>query len=283
MANVTSTVEEPPKELRFRRRVGFRSAFRELWRSRELVRTLAERDIRARYKQAYLGVAWAFLAPLAMMVVFSLFLQRVAKFETHGVPYPLFTYVGLLPWTFFSSSVSNGGTSLTINQNLLNKVYCPREAFPLASMAVAGFDMVVASTVLVVLFVIEQFMPYPEAIWVPVLLLVLVVYTAAVTLITAALLVYFRDLRQVLPILLQVALFATPVAYGMNLIPVQYQLIYSIANPLAPVIDGMRRTMLYGQPPDFHLLVPAAISASLMLIVFYRTFKRLETGLADVA
>jgi ABC-2 type transport system permease protein/lipopolysaccharide transport system permease protein len=274
---------EPPREIRYRHHLRVAHALGEAWRSRELILTLAERDLRARYKQTVLGAAWAVLLPLALMVVFSVFLQRVAKFDTHGVPYPLFAYVALVPWGFFTSTVTNGGQSLVLNNSLLNKVACPREVFPVAAMLVAGFDMLVSIGVLGLLFVIEQFAPKSTAIWVPVLFLVQVAFTLAVTLIVSATLVYVRDLRQALPIVLQLGLFATPVAYGMNLIPVRFRTVYSFLNPLAPVIDGYRRTILFGSPPDWSLVAAGALGAFALLIGGYQLFKRLEVGFADVA
>ena len=142
--NDTMVPEAPPAELRFRRRIRVGASLRELWLSRELIRSLAERDLRARYNQAFLGFAWAILTPVALMVVFTVFFQGVAKIDTGGVPYALFAYVGLVPWTFFSTSVSQGGQSLLTNTNVLTKVYCPREVFPLASVVVAAVDAVIA-------------------------------------------------------------------------------------------------------------------------------------------
>ena len=199
----TQTPSGPPAELRFRPQLRLVASLRGLWRSRELVRSLAEREIRARYKQAVLGFAWALITPLALMLVFTAFFQRVAKVQTSGAPYALFAYLGLLPWTFFSTSMSQGGQSLILNTSLLNKVYCPREVFPLASVVVAGTDMAVATVALVVLFPIMGYVPRATSAWVPVLLLIQVAFTAGVTLAMSAVIVYLRDLRHALPILLQ--------------------------------------------------------------------------------
>jgi ABC-2 type transport system permease protein/lipopolysaccharide transport system permease protein len=217
------------------------------------------------------------------MVVFTVFFQRVAKVDTGGAPYALFTYLGLLPWTFFSTSVSQGGQSLVVNNQLVNKVYCPREVFPLASMAVAAVDTALATLVLGLLFAVTEFMPKPTTLWVPVLLAVQVAFTFGVTLVLSAVLVFLRDLRHVLPIILQLGLFATPVAYGMDVVTKSLQVPYSILNPLAPVIDGYRRTILLGLAPDWHLLGPAAVAAALWMAVGYVVFKRLEPGFADYA
>jgi ABC-type polysaccharide/polyol phosphate export permease len=273
----------PPAEILFRYRLRVVAAVRELWQSRQLVRTLAERDFRVRYKQAVLGVAWAVLTPLALMVVFTVFFQRVAKVDTAGAPYALFAYLGLLPWTFFSTSVAQGGQTLVTNAQLMNKVYCPREVFPLASLVVGAIDTTIAVGVLGVLFAVTRFMPAVTSFWVPVMLVVNIAFTFGVTLVISAVLVYFRDLRHVLPIILQLGLFATPVAYGMNVVPSNLQVLYSAVNPLAPVIDGYRRTILYGLPPDWHLLVPGAITAFAVLGLGYVLFKRMEPGFADYA
>ena len=274
---------EPPMRLRFRRRLSIRAFMQELWRSRELLWTLAERDLRVRYKQAVLGAAWAVITPLALMLVFSLFLQRVARFDTEGMPYPLFSYLGLLPWAFFSSSVSSGGSSLVSNNSLLNKVYCPREVFPLAAIIVAGVDTLVSGIVLALLFIVTGTAPRATSFWVLPLFTIQLVFTVGIALFVSAALVYVRDLRQAIPIALQLGLFATPVAYGIDVIPARYHVLYSTLNPLAPVIDGYRRAVLFGQAPSWDLVLPGAATAVVVLVAGYATFKKLETWFADVA
>jgi ABC-type polysaccharide/polyol phosphate export permease len=274
---------DPQPEWRFRRRFRLGALIRELWEARALVRTLAERELRIRYKQAVLGFVWAVVTPLVLMLAFTLFFRKAAKIDTGPVPYPLFAYVGLLPWTFFSTGVAQGGLSLVNNVPLLNKVYCPREVFPLANLVVAGIDSSIAASMLAVLFVVTGYTPKPTSLWVPVLLLVQVAFTLGLTLVTSAVLVFFRDLRHALPIVLQLGLFATPVAYGMDVVPSSLQVLYCAANPLAPVIDGYRRTILLGLPPNWELLLPGAITAIGTLVVGYAVFKRLEPGFADYA
>lgn len=286
-ASVTEEVldrpDGPPPELRFRRRVGLRPALRDLWRARELIRSLTERQLRARYKQAALGLAWAVITPLVYMVVFTLFFSRVADVDTRGAPYALFSYIALLPWTFFSTAVSQGAISLVSNMSLLNKVSCPREVFPLSSVAGSGVDTAIATLVLGVLFVATGYAPRATSYWVPVLVLIGIVFTTAVALVMAVLTVYLRDLRHVLPILLQVGLFATPVAYGIEVVPADLRGLYSALNPIAPVIDGLRRSVLEGVAPRAGLVLVGGLSAVVQLVVAYRVFKRLETGIADVA
>lgn len=282
-SSITDIPEAPPPELRFQRRVRLLPSLAELWRARELVRTLAERELRSRYKQSILGLGWSVATPLILMVVFTLFFKRLGNIDTSPAPYPLFSYLGLLPWTFFTSSFSTGGQSLVTNNNLLNKVYCPREVFPIAAVAVAGVDMAISAGVLGLLFVIFGYAPKATSIYVPLLLLVQLAFTIGITLITSGILVYVRDLRQLLPMLIQIGLFATPVAYGIDVIPSQYRLLYSIINPFVPVLDGYRRSVLYGQAPQWQLLGPAAVSSILVLTGGYLLLKWLEAGFADVA
>jgi ABC-2 type transport system permease protein/lipopolysaccharide transport system permease protein len=280
-----STAPAPRREIWFRQRVRIIPAIRELWAFRELVLTLAERDLRVRYKQAVLGIAWAIITPVAMMILFTLLFNRFAHINTKGAPYALFSYMGLLPWTFFATSVSQGGLSLVANVPLLNKLYCPREAFPLAAIADAAVDAVIASLVLVLLFPITGYAPKAQVFYVPLLLVVLLMFTLGVTLAVSTIVVYMRDLRLVLPLIIQLGLFATPVLYSPEAVFKSKALLvaYSAVNPLVPVLDGLRRTVLVGQAPDWAALGAGSVGAFLVLLGGFALFKRLETGIADVA
>jgi len=276
---------EPRPEIWFKRRISLLEAGSDLWRARELVVTLAERDLRVRYKQAVLGFAWALFTPVMLMLVFTFVFTKFANVHTGGVPYPLFAFIGLIPWTFFSSSLTGGGMSLIANMPIVNKVYCPREVFPIGAMVVAALDATMSILVLVVLFGIEGFAPKPETLYIPIYLPALIAFTLGLTIATSTLLVYLRDLRHVLPLLIQFLLFATPVAYGLSVIAhTQVRiLLYSALNPLAPVIDGLRRNVLYGLAPDWQALGVGTCSAFLVLAFGYWLFKRLEGGIADIA
>jgi ABC-2 type transport system permease protein/lipopolysaccharide transport system permease protein len=277
--------EEPRREIWFHRRLGPAAALRELWRYRELVLTLAERDLRVRYKQAVLGIAWALVTPLLLMLAFTLIFTKFTDVSAHGVPYPLFASIGLVPWTFFSTAFSRGGTSLLNNIPLLNKLYCPREVFPLSSVVVAMADGIAAALVLALLFPITGYAPQLETLYAPLLLAILLFFTLGVTLAMSAIVVYVRDLQVVLPIIVQFGLFVTPVGYAMETVVHNSteRAVYAALNPLAPVIDGLRRGILYGDPP---LLVPTLVGAAssvVVLAVGFVLFKRMETGLADIA
>jgi ABC-type polysaccharide/polyol phosphate export permease len=276
---------EPRPEIWFRRRVNLVSAVTELWGFRELILTIAERDLRVRYKQAVLGVAWAVIAPVIMMIAFSVLFNRFAKVDTGGVPYPLFSYMGLLPWTFFSSSLSQGGLSLVSNNELLNKLYCPREIFPIAAIIDAMVDAVIATGVLLLLFPITGYAPKAEIYYVPLFIVVLLMFTLGVTLTVAAVVVYARDLRLVLPLAIQVGLFVTPVVYAASSISSSntFLLAFSAVNPLVPVIEGLRETVLNGGAPNWASLGVGAASSMLYLLGGFALFKRLETGMADIA
>ena len=183
MTTAAATITDGPHpSLRFRRRTSLLTSVQELWQSRELIRTLAERDYRIRYKQAVLGVAWAVMTPVALMLVFTLLFQKIAHVHHGTADYALFAYLGLLPWTFFSSSLNVGGLSLVTNVPVLNKVYCPREVFPIESMLVAALDTLMALVGLVVLFAVYQTHPAPTTIYVPVLMFVQLLFTLGLTL-----------------------------------------------------------------------------------------------------
>ena len=274
---------QPPKALRFKHRIRLVAAVRELWRQREIVRTLAEREIRARYKQTTLSWGWALISPLALMAVFVIFVNPVADVDTNGAPYSLFTYLGLLPWTFFSASLNLSSNTMINNKALINKIYCPREMFPVSAVVVAGIDALMASTALVVLFLVTGTAPAVTSLWVPLILVVQLAFVIGVSLVAAVTVVYVRDLRNAVPLLLQLGLFATPVAYSLEAIPQQWVGIYSFLNPLAPVIDSYRRTVLDGQAPQWDLLGYGALGAAILLFGGYWYFKHLETGIADLA
>lgn len=281
--DVTVPDAGPPPGIRFRRHLSYRQALRELWHSRELIRTLFERDLRVRYKQTVLGFGWSVIGPVTFMIVFSVFFQRAGHFNTAGAPYPLFSYIALVPWTFFSAALTLGSVSLISNVSLMNKIYCPREVFPLANIAASGFDALVSTTVLLLLFAIYRYPPALTSLWVPLLIVVLVAFTLGVTLFSAAVLIYLRDVRYVVPLGVQLGLFVTPVAYSLTVIPVKLQPLYALLNPVGPIIQDFRRTVLYGLSPEWSLFGLAAAASLAWLLGGYAVFKRLETGFADIA
>jgi ABC-2 type transport system permease protein/lipopolysaccharide transport system permease protein len=269
--------------LRFQREGVLTSAPGEIWRARLLIRALAERELRALYKQAVLGVAWAVLAPVTLMIVFTIVFQRVADINTRGVPYALFTYIALVPWNFFAGSVTTGGMSLVNQMTLVNKLNCPREVFPLAYVVVTGFNALIATAVLVLLFAVNGYAPRLTTPLAILPLAVMVLFTIAVTLFVSSITVYLRDLRHALPILLQLGLFATPVVYGMDAIPTNLRPWYALVNPMSAVVDSFRETVLFGNAPNWTLLGLATLTTLVLLVTGLKVFRRLEMGFADVA
>lgn len=274
--------EAPPPELVYHHSVSLVQGLREGWRSRLLVSTLAERQLRTRYKQAFLGFLWAVIKPLVLMVAFTVVFGRIADVETGGAPYVLFSFIGVIAWDFTSTALDQGSLSLINSLPLLNKIACPREVFPLSYMAVAGVDALLSATCLAVLFGVTGTMPEITTFWVLLILPVHVIVTAAVTMGAAILVVYLRDLRYALPLLLQFGLLITPVAYGLDTLPSQWRLPSVIVNPVAGVIDGYRQVMLFGEAPGRYFFA-AAGSAVAMFLVAYWLFKRLEIWITDVA
>src|SRR5436305_2849259 len=202
--------EAPPPEIRYRRALHLRSAVREFWDARHVLFSIAERDLRSRYSQMALGFSWDIIGPLALTTVITLFLSKANGIHTYGLPKPLFAYIAVLPWSFFQGSVSTGGTSLVSNNALLNKVYAPREVFPIANIGEQIVDTVCASSALVALMLIYQRAPKLTSVWLPIPILIALIFTTAVTLIVSGLTVYFRDMRQAIPVLLQLGLFFNP-------------------------------------------------------------------------
>lgn len=273
----------PSPDIRYRPKLNLFSALRELWHDREMIRSLAEREMRARYKQTFLGIAWAVITPFLLMVVFTLFFKRAVRVDTGGAAYPLFAYLGLMPWSFFSTGVSQGSVSLIANVPLLNKVYCPREVFPLGSIVLAIVDTSIALLALVVLFIFEGTAPTGTFFYAPLFLPMLFAFTIGTVMIMSSVMVYLRDLRTTLPLALQLGLFATPIAYSINSVPENLRTLYVAVNPLVTVIDGLRRTVLFDQAPNWQYFGISSATAFSVLIFGYWIFKRLEGGIADVA
>ncbi len=274
---------DPPPELRHRFSFSPRTALHELWRDRHMILSLAEREMRARYKQTFLGIAWAVVTPFLLMIVFTLFFKRAVRVDTDGAAYPLFAYLGLLPWGFFSTGVSQGSISLLANVPLLNKVYCPREVFPLGSIVLAVVDSTISFGALLVLFVIEGTLPKSTAIYAPIYLPILFAFTVGTVLIMSSVMVYLRDLRTTLPLALQLGLFATPIAYSIDSVPERLRTLYVAVNPLVTIIDGLRRTVLFDEGPNWQYFSISSATSLSVLLLGYWVFKRLEGGIADVA
>ena len=275
---------EPPSHLVYRHEARVGSSLRELWANRDIIYTLAERDIRAQYKQATLGFLWALIFPLAMLGIFTIIFSRTSLSNgIPGIPYPILAYIGILCWTFFSGSLGAGGTSLLTNNALMSKTQFPRECFPLETVLVTAVNSVLAWIPLVLLFALYRFVPRPTTVWVPLFVLIELAFTVGLTVMVSALIIQMRDLAQVLPIIIMLGLFATPVIWQFHRIPHNLQIVYGFFSPLGPVIDDTRRAMLLGLNPVPGPLLAAIAGSITYLVLGYRLFKRLEVNFADIA
>ena len=254
---------------------------RELWEYRELLYFLTWRDIKVRYKQTVLGAAWAVIQPLFMMLVFSLFFGKLAGMPSDGIPYPVFTFCGLLPWQFFAYSLTHAGNSLVGSQNLITKVYFPRLVVPISAVLGGVVDFAVAFVLLLGMLFFYGIVPGWQILALPGLMLLAVLAALAVGLWLAALNVQYRDVRYTINFLVQFWLFATPVAYPSSIVPEKWRVVYGL-NPMVGVVDGFRWALL-GKPesPVVSLLTSATV-VSLLLIGGLYYFRRLEQQFADI-
>jgi lipopolysaccharide transport system permease protein len=253
---------------------------RDIWEYRELLYFFIWRDVKVRYKQTALGVAWAVLQPLLTMAVFTIFFGRLAKIDTGGVPYPVFAYVALLPWQLFAFALTDGSQSVVTHQRLLTKVYFPRLILPLASIAVGLVDFALSFAVLLGLMTYYGVAPGPAVLTVPFWTLAAVVTAVAVALWLSALNVRYRDVRYTLPFLTQLWLLSTPVAYPSSIVPDAWRAWYAL-NPMAGVVEGFRWALLGGEAPGLVSGISlAVVLATLVTGLFY--FRRTERTFADI-
>jgi lipopolysaccharide transport system permease protein len=254
---------------------------REAWEYRELLFFLTWRDVKVKYQQTYLGVAWAVLQPMLTMLVFTVVFGRVAKLPSHGIPYPLFTYAALLPWQLFSNALTQSSNSLVTNQALLTKVYFPRLLIPAATVLAGVVDFAVACVVLFAMMIYYGVYPTPRALLLPVFVLLAIGAALAVGIWLSALNVRYRDVRYTVPFLTQLWLFASPIAYSSAVVPERYRIFVSL-NPMASVVDGFRWALFGLDAPADASLLGGALTLSALLITGLSFFRRTETTFADV-
>jgi len=254
---------------------------RELWAHRELLYFLVWRDVKVRYKQTLFGVAWAILQPLATMLVFALFFGRLAKLPSEGVPYPLFALSALVPWTFFANGLTQSANSVVINQNLVTKVYFPRLAIPFATVLAGALDFALAFVLLVAFMLWYGILP--SLAWLAVLpySLLALAATLGVGMWLAALNVQYRDVRYAVPFLVQIWLFATPIAYSSTLLAGRWRTLYAL-NPMVAVVDGFRAALLGTAAPSATVVATSCVVAALLLLSGALYFRRMEQSFADI-
>ncbi len=254
---------------------------REMWEYRELLYFLVWRDIKVRYKQTVLGAAWAIIQPFFTMVVFSLFFGRLAKVPSDGIPYPIFSYAALVPWTFFSNGLTQSANSLVGNSNLIKKVYFPRLVVPTSAVLSGLVDFVLAFAVLLAMMLYYNIMPTANLLWLPLFLLLALVTALGVGLWLSAMNVQFRDVRYAVPFLTQFWMYATPIAYSSSLLPEPWRTLYGL-NPMAGVVEAFRWALLGTETAPGVMIGVSGLAAVLTLVGGAYYFRRLEKSFADV-
>ena len=254
---------------------------KELWAYRELIYFLIWRDVKVRYKQTALGAAWAIMQPVFTMIVFSVFFGRLGKIPSDGIPYPIFCYAALVPWTFFSQGLSQASNSLVGSGNLIKKVYFPRLSLPISAVTCGLVDFALAFIVLFGMMLYYGILPTINVIWLPLLILLALITSLGVSLWLSALNVQFRDVRHAIPFLTQLWLFATPVAYPSSLLSEPWRTLYSI-NPMAGVVEGFRWALLGTETAPGPMMIVSTLTALALLVSGTFYFRRLEKTFADV-
>jgi lipopolysaccharide transport system permease protein len=253
----------------------------ELWEYHELLYFLTWRDIKVRYKQTILGAAWAIIQPFFTMVAFSLFFGGLAKVPSDGIPYPIFSYAALVPWTFFAHGLAQASNSLIDSANLIRKVYFPRLIIPIATVLSGVVDFTLAFIMLLGMMLFYGIMPTVNALWLPLLLVLALVTALGVGLWLAAMNVQFRDVRYTVPFLTQFWLFVTPIAYPSSLLAEPWRTLYAI-NPMVGVVEGFRWALLGAETAPGPIIIISSLAALVLLASGAFYFRRTEKTFADV-
>lgn len=288
----TSLVAKPSASLaplpvvRIRPTKGWASLqLRTLWDYRELLFFLTWRDIKVRYQQTILGVAWAIIQPVVTMVVFSFFFGNLAKLPSDGIPYPIFSYAALVPWSFFAGSLTQASTGMVTHANLIKKVYFPRLAIPIARVMAGLVDFAISLAVLLIIMFVMGFRPTANFVWIPLFALLAVITALGVGLWFAAMNVQFRDIAYTVPFIVQFWMFATPIVYPSSLIAERYgtfwQTVYGL-NPMAGVVEGFRWALLGVNTAPQPIVYVSALVAVVILVSGAFYFRRMERTFADV-
>jgi len=257
------------------------STMSDLFRARDLLWSWTIRTIRARYQQSILGGLWMIIQPVATVAIFTIIFTRFVPVDTGGIPYVVFSYVAVIPWTFLSSSLTDMATSLVQNLSLVTKIYFPREALPLAAMLARLLDFAIAAVVLVVLILIYQVPIFPIGwLYLPLILLIQIGLVLGVGLLLASLNVFFRDVQSFLTLGIQLWFYASPIIYPVDLVPSQWISLYYL-NPMAGILEAYRAVLLYQKFPGESLII-AGLESLVLLILGYWFFKRVEYKFADI-
>lgn len=248
---------------------------------RELLWVLTQREIKVRYKQTILGAVWAIIQPFLLMIIFIIVFGFFLKIKTDSAPYPIFYYSALLPWTFFSTALTFGSMALVNNSNLITKVYFPRETLPFASLGAALLDFLIAGIIFVGLLFFYKVHFTVNLIYVIPILVLEILFTTAMILLSSAMNVLWRDVKFIIPLLLQIWMFASPVVYPLSQVPSNLRFVYKL-NPMAAVIENFRLVTIFGKTPNWFDLFWAFIITWILFWISYKFFKIKERTFADV-
>ena len=256
--------------------------FRELYQYRDLFRFLVWRDIKVLYAQSAIGIGWAVIQPLFSMLIFTIVFGKLAKVSSDGAPYAVFSFAALVPWSYFSSALSQGTNSLVGNANMLSKVYFPRILLPMSAVAAKLVDFAIAMLVLAGLLVWFGVMPNWGVLVLPLLIVMMIVTASGLGAWLTALAIQYRDIKHAMTFVIQLLMYAAPVVYPTSLIPQQYQLLYAI-NPMVGVIEGFRSALLGTRAMPWDLMAVGAVSSTVILVTGMLYFRKKERLFADVA
>jgi len=253
----------------------------ELIRYRELLWIWVIRNIKVRYKQSLLGVAWAILQPLSATIIMTIVFSRFIRVSTDGIPHPIFYYSAMLPWTLSASSISFGTSCLVSNMNLVTKIYFPREILPASAVLASFVDFLIAAVIFVGMMIFYRVPVGLSWIWAPAILLIQILLTLGIVLFASALNVFYRDIRFVVPLGMQLWMYLTPIIYPLSQVPERFRSLYML-NPMAGLIDSYRRIILQAQWPNVTYLSTAAVISVILFLLAYIYFKRAEAVFADL-
>ena len=254
---------------------------RDFWRYRELLYFLAWRDVKVRYKQAALGASWAILQPLLTMIIFTLFFGRLAGVPSDGIPYPLFSFCALVPWTYFATTLSQGGNSLIGNTSLITKVYFPRALLPAATVLSGLLDFIIGASFLALMMLYYHVKPGWPLLMAPLFVAGMVVLAFSVSMFLAALNVRYRDVKYALPFIVQIWLFVTPIIYPANFLPAKIKRFLAF-NPMAGFLEGFRSSLFATRSVDWHLVGMSVLITAVLLVIGAVYFRKTERSFADI-
>ncbi len=254
----------------------------ELLNYQDLFRFLIWRQIKVRYAQSAIGFGWAIIQPLFSMVIFTMVFGKLAKIDSEGVPYALFSLAALLPWTYFSNAITDGVASLVSEAGMLRKIYFPRILMPLSAVFAKLLDFAIASAMMAIMMLVYQQPPTAGIVFLPLFILLMVAFASGISTWLTALAIQYRDIKHALSFLVQLCMYASPIVYPTTLVPEQYRLLYAI-NPMVGVVEGFRSVLLGTQPIPWSLLATGGASTSLILITGLAFFRSKESIFADVA